>query len=92
MGGGSQRCASIGNSRLWGRISDASDNFKVLALAFAASSCLVFLQPLVAGSFLIFLLVRLSHAVFIGSTSSMFDAIALDILGEDKDTYGKYRL
>lgn len=77
---------------LWGRISDASDKHKVLALAFAASACLVFLQPLVAGSFLIFLLVRLSHAVFIGSTSSMFDAIALDVLGEDKDTYGKYRL
>jgi PPP family 3-phenylpropionic acid transporter len=77
---------------LWGRISDASEKHKVLAFAFAVSACLVILHPLAAGSFLIFLLVRLSHAVFIGSTTSMFDAIALDVLGEDRDTYGKYRL
>ncbi len=77
---------------LWGRISDASDKHKVLAFAFAVSACLVFIQPLVAGSFLVFLLVRLSHAVFAGSTSSMFDAIALDVLGDDKNSYGQYRL
>ncbi len=77
---------------LWGRVSDASDKRKVLAFAFAVSACLVFLHPLVAGSFAVFLLVRLSHAVFVGSTTSMFDAIALDVLGEDKDTYGRYRL
>ena len=61
-------------------------------LSLAVSACLVFLHPLVAGSFAVFLLVRLSHAVFVGSTTSMFDAIALDVLGEDKDTYGRYRL
>ncbi len=77
---------------LWGRISDASEKHKVLAFALAVGACLVFIQPLVAGSFLVFLLVRLLHSIFTGSTASMFDAIALDVLGKDKDTYGRYRL
>lgn len=77
---------------LWGRISDASDKSKVLAFALGMSSCLAFLQPLFAGTFSIFVTLRLCHAVFSGSTSSMFDGIALDILQEDRDTYGQYRL
>jgi len=77
---------------LWGRVSDASDKSKVLALALGMSSFLALLQPLAAGSFAIFVSVRLSHAVFSGSISSMFDGIALDILGDDRHTYGQYRL
>ena len=77
---------------LWGRISDASDKGKVLALALGMSACLGILQPLAAGSFALFVILRLAHAVFSGSVSSMFDGIALDVLGDDRDTYGQYRL
>lgn len=76
----------------WGRLSDGSDKSKVLALAMGMSSLLALLQPLFASSFAIFFILRLFHAAFSGSISSMFDGIALDILGEDRNTYGEYRL
>ncbi|NMB45297.1 MAG: MFS transporter [Firmicutes bacterium] len=78
---------------LWGRLSDASSKSKVLALALGGSSCLTILQPMVAGTSLaVFVTLRLCHAVFAGSIASMFDGIALDILGADRNTYGRYRL
>ncbi len=77
---------------LWGRISDLSDKNKVLAGVLGISACLALLQPLAAGSFMMFTILRLSHNVFSGSTGSMCDGIALDVLGEDRDTYGQYRL
>ncbi len=77
---------------LWGRLSDASNKNTVLALALGMSACLAFLQPFAAGSFAIFFALRLGHAVSSGSISSMFDGIALDILGEERNIFGQYRL
>ncbi|NMB25497.1 MAG: MFS transporter [Firmicutes bacterium] len=77
---------------MWGRISDLSDKNKILAGALGINAVLALVQPLAAGSFLIFTILRLSHAVFSCSTGSMLDGIVLDVLGDDKDTYGQYRL
>lgn len=77
---------------LWGRLSDASNKSTILALALGMSACLTFLQPLAASSFAVFFVLRLGHAVSSGSISSMFDGIALDILGEERNTFGQYRL
>lgn len=77
---------------VWGRISDLSEKNKILAAALGMNAILTLLQPLAAGSFLVFTILRLSQSVFSGSTGSMIDGIVLDVLGDDKDTYGQYRL
>lgn len=75
----------------WGRLADATDKSRVLAVALGVSSVLALVFPFVSG-FMLFAVLRLVHSVFFGSVISMYDGIVLDRLGEDSEAYGRYRL
>ena len=77
---------------VWGRVSDLANKSHILAAALGIAALLTLVQPLAAGSFLLFSIIRLAHAVFAGSLNPMLDGITLDVLGDAKDTYGSYRL
>lgn len=77
---------------LWGRLADITQKNTVLALGLGASAVLAFLQPFAAGTFLVFVILRLLHSMSSGAIVPICDSIALDVLGDDKDAYGNYRL
>lgn len=79
-------------STLWGYLSDRTGKAHLLlAFAIAANGAISLLYPL-ARAFPAFLAIACVFAIFNAAIMTLMDSLALDLLGERRHEYGKYRL